>query len=223
MAEERFLNFAILVVAGIFLLLGLSLIAGGLFGRGRQGQYQVQRLRAQRDAMVQALKGVSLLALSAILIGVWFYFSSGTSARATKLEVTVEPPAATVTPLPTLMAATATVEPTAVPTDSPVVEPTAVVTEPPPSTPTPVVPQPTPTATIPPTPTAVPYDAYVNVVGGLNMRDTPNGLITVLLPNGTGLTMLNEAIAAGDFLWQKVISETGDEGWVAEEFIEYAR
>lgn len=225
MAEERFLNFAILMVAGIFLLLGLSMIFGGLFGRNRRGQYQVERLQAQRDSMVRALKGVSLIAVGALLAGVWFYFSSGTSARANKLEATPTVPSVTQTPLPTLMLLTPTVEPTQQATALPEsTEPTQVPTDaPPPATPTPVEPEPTPTATVEPTATPIPYDAYVNVVGGLNMRSTPNGVISVLLPNGTGLTLLNEAIAAGDFVWQKVISETGDEGWVAEEFIEFSQ
>lgn len=222
MSQEQFLNFGIMAVAIVLLLVGLSMLFGGLFGRNRRGQYQVQRFRAQRNSMIQALRGVAVLALGAALFGVGFYFQYGTTQRASAVEPTL--PTATQAPVqePTVQSLpTATAEPLPTATATVVAEEEATAV-PPPATPTAVAPEPTPTATTIPTATPIPYDAYVNVVGGLNMRDTPNGLVTVLLPNGTGMTMLNQAIAAGPFLWQKVLSESGDEGWVAEDFIEYA-
>lgn len=218
MMDERLLDLAIFSVAGLLALIGLMMIVGGLFGRTQRSRYQVQRLQARRDSMVRALRGVGLLAISALLFGIGFFFQSRNApVQATPLQPTAVPtvqqePTSTPEPPKPTELPSVVIEATQAPTD-----------EPPLATPTPIEPQPTPTPTDIPTATPIPYDAYVNVVGGLNMRDTPNGLVTVLLPNGAGMTLLNEAIAAGPYLWQKVVSEEGDEGWVAEEFIVYGQ
>ena len=229
MVEERILNLAILGLAGLFALLGFWLIIGAYFGRTRTARYEIQRLQARHIASTQAFKGVGLLAVSVLLFAIWgfFRFRMTTTPIKGSIPTTVEIVATELSPTTLTSTAVATVPP--VPTQTPT--PTELPTLPPPTTAviTAVVTteiEVTATATIVATPiptaTPIPYDAVVNVVGGLNMRDTPNGLITVLLPNGSGLTLLNEAIAAGDYLWQKVESAEGDQGWVAEEFIKYA-
>lgn len=89
-----------------------------------------------------------------------------------------------------------------------------------------------PTPTITPTPdvnipTATPTPIICRAViegtagNGLKLRDTPNGNELVVLPDGSILTLYQEEAAqeAGGFLWRKVKSITGEEGWVAEDFI----
>lgn len=227
MSEEQILNFAILGVAVLFALLGLWLLIGAYFGRTRTVRYEIQRLQARHSASAQAFKGVGLLAVSTILFAIWGFFRFGLTEQAIEIPL----PPATVELIatelaPTLAAPTAqatepvaptqTASPTKLPTLPVIDTPAEAATVEPEVAVTVIV-----TATSTPAATAIPYDAVVDVVGGLNMRDTPNGLVSVLLPNGSGLTLLNEAIAAGDYLWQKVESAEGEQGWVAEEFIKY--
>jgi hypothetical protein len=89
--------------------------------------------------------------------------------------------------------------------------------------PTPTI-TPTPDANIPTaTPTPIVCRAVVEGTSGngLTLRDSPGGGELVILPDGSILTLYQDEAAqeANGFFWRKVRSITGDEGWVAEEFI----
>lgn len=95
--------------------------------------------------------------------------------------------------------------------------PTALFEQfPPTATATSSVPQPTETAT-PAVCRAVVEGTSGN---GLRMRDAPQGAELSVLPEGTLLTVLEDApIASGDIVWRKVRAVGGEEGWVAEDFL----
>lgn len=96
-------------------------------------------------------------------------------------------------------------------------------------TPTVFVEQFPPTATaasteIEPTATTTPVICRAIVDGtsgnGLTLRDVPGGQELAILPDGSVLTVLEDAPAeSGGFNWRKVRLVGGDEGWVAEEFL----
>lgn len=100
------------------------------------------------------------------------------------------------------------------------------------STPTPVLesfpPTGTPTATPDlsaptATPTAVICRAVVEGTfeNGLTLRDTPDGEELDVLAEGSILTLLDEEPSeAGGLLWRNVRTVFGDEGWVAEDYLE---
>jgi len=89
-----------------------------------------------------------------------------------------------------------------------------------------------PTATITPTPdadipTATPTPIICRAVvegtsgNGLTLRDVAGGAEVIILPDGSILTLYQqeEAQESGGLLWRKVKSISGEEGWVAEDFI----
>mgnify|MGYP001815372274 CR=1 FL=1 len=86
---------------------------------------------------------------------------------------------------------------------------------------------PTATATsteVDPTATATPIICRAIVDGtsgnGLTLRDVPGGEELAILPDGSVLTVLDDAPAeSGGFNWRKVRLVGGDEGWVAEDFL----
>lgn len=96
-------------------------------------------------------------------------------------------------------------------------------------TPTPFVeqfpPTATPTSDAPqPTPTATPVICRAIVEGtsgnGLTLRTEPGGDEISVLPDGSVLTVLEDApVESGGFTWRKVRVVGGDEGWVAEDFL----
>ena len=96
-------------------------------------------------------------------------------------------------------------------------------------TPTAFVEQFPPTATatssvVEPTATATPVICRAIVEGtsgnGLTLRDVPGGQELSILPDGSVLTVLEDAtVESGGFNWRKVRLVGGDEGWVAEEFL----
>ena len=83
---------------------------------------------------------------------------------------------------------------------------------------------------IPPTPigpTAVPTKPVCRAQvaetfgNGLTMRDAPGGEQIIILAEGDLVTMLDdEPQPVNDLVWRKVRSLFGDEGWVAESFLE---
>jgi hypothetical protein len=81
----------------------------------------------------------------------------------------------------------------------------------------------TPDLTIP-TPTATPLICRAVVTGtslGLYLRDTPGGGELDLLPEGELLTLLeDEPVETDNFIWRRVRALGGEEGWVAQEFLE---
>ncbi len=86
-------------------------------------------------------------------------------------------------------------------------------------------PSPEPTSLTPqPTMTVTPTVCRAVVEGtsgnGIYLRDAPQGAELVILPEGTLLTVLEDApVQAGDFVWRKVRAVGGEEGWAAESFL----
>ena len=89
--------------------------------------------------------------------------------------------------------------------------------------PTPTI-TPTPDANIP-TATSTPIICRAVVEGtsgnGLTLRDVAGGAELLILPDGSILTLYQEETAqeANGLLWRKVKSISGEEGWVAQDFI----
>lgn len=90
-------------------------------------------------------------------------------------------------------------------------------------------PEPTETATPDPnqpTPTSTPIICRAVVEGtfgnGLTLRDTPNGSEVDILTDGSILTMLTDEPSqeSGGFIWVKIRTVFGEEGWVARQFIQ---
>jgi hypothetical protein len=83
----------------------------------------------------------------------------------------------------------------------------------------------TPTSNVAqPTETATPVICRAIVDGtsgnGLTLRDVPGGEELAILPDGSVLTVLEDApLESGGFVWRKVRLVGGDEGWVAEDFL----
>ncbi len=85
---------------------------------------------------------------------------------------------------------------------------------------------PTPDASIPTaTPTAVVCSAIVEGTfdNGLTLRDAPGGAEVDVLAEATIVTVLTteEPTEANGFVWRKIRSLFGDEGWVAEDFLTF--
>lgn len=86
-------------------------------------------------------------------------------------------------------------------------------------------PSPEPTSLTPqPTATVTPTVCRAVVEGtggnGIYLRDAPQGAEIVIMPEGTLLTVLEDApVEAGDFVWRKVRAVGGEEGWAAEQFL----
>lgn len=84
---------------------------------------------------------------------------------------------------------------------------------------------PTPDLSIP-TPTGTPIICRAVVEGtfgnGLTLRESPNGEEIEILADGSILTMLTDEPPqdSGGFIWVKVRSVFGDEGWVARDFVQ---
>lgn len=97
------------------------------------------------------------------------------------------------------------------------------------TTPTPMLevfpPSPEPTSLTPqPTATVTPTVCRAVVEGtggnGIYLRDAPQGAEIVIMPEGTLLTVLEDApVEAGDFVWRKVRAVGGEEGWAAQDFL----
>lgn len=100
--------------------------------------------------------------------------------------------------------------------------------------PTPGVQQfpPTPTSTAtpdpnepPPTPTPLVCRAAIENTGGsgLRLRQTPGGTEVRVLPDGTLVTLLEDApVQQGGTTWRRVRVIGGEEGWVSQEFLTIA-
>ncbi len=87
-----------------------------------------------------------------------------------------------------------------------------------PPTPEPTSLTPAPTATVTPTVCR----AVVEGTGGngIYLRDAPQGEQLVILPEGTLLTVLEDApVEAGGLVWRKVRAVGGEEGWAAQDFL----
>jgi hypothetical protein len=122
------------------------------------------------------------------------------AATATASEATAVATATPVTATPVRLEATASAE---------AGEPTLTVTS-------------APTSTTPAQVTATPAAAVVNSPNGLWLREAPAGTQEVaLIAHETVLELLPGRETVGDLEWQQVITPSGDEGWVAVEFLIY--
>lgn len=81
---------------------------------------------------------------------------------------------------------------------------------------TPDLTQPTATAT-----SVICRAQVINTSFGLYLRDSPGGEDIGLLAEGDLVTMLEDApVQTNEFVWRKVRALGGEEGWVAQEFLE---
>ncbi len=231
MMQEQIVQFTLIGLAVLCVIAGLFMLFGGLSSRTK-GQYDVQRVHARSAAYIRMSKGIGMFLLSGLFVVSLLLFRN----RMVLMNSPVEP-----TPFPSAAEGNApTREPTRLVTLPPTEAPVEIIYNNPTDTPEPeatatesvveatATPDDTgdlpqtetpPVETVAPTATPIPYDAVVNVVGGLNMRDSPNGNVVELLPNGSGVDLLGESVAAGNYLWLLVVAESGTEGWVAEDFI----
>ena len=207
------LNYIILAFMVLSIVAALYFVWRGLRARSLSAKetYGVGQVEAARSMKIDIARGIGLVFLSLILLGVY-----GLSSRPT--EAIGEP-----TPLPptTVLDGSTAVPDTAVPTPTAtlIVIPTPVsATIAPTEAPT-VTPTPEPTE-VPPTP--APATAVVTSEVGVWLRGTPSttGEQIEWVLNGTILTVLPGQQTADDFDWQQVRTPTGNEGWVAVDFIQ---
>ncbi len=86
--------------------------------------------------------------------------------------------------------------------------------------PTPTATSTTPQPTESPTPTLCRGVVEGTGGNGLTMRDAPQGAELIVLPDGTLLTVLEDApVESGGLTWRRVRAVGGDEGWVAQDFL----
>ncbi len=228
MSDTQIIDFGILVLAGLFLLVGLILFFRGLVGRDPASLYGVQRQVARRAAYVRLLQGAGLIGVAALL----FFAYLGFQGRSPILPADSDEglPTATNAPPTESQEVVRTIpleQPTLVATQDVALPQVTVVspTETPPPPPTEIVVVEEPTAeptelpTEIPTETPLPYDAVVSVIGGLNLRDAPNGNLIVRLDDGQPVNLLAGREAAGAYMWQQIETLDGTVGWVVEEFL----
>jgi hypothetical protein len=201
----------IFVAAAVFLLRALSRRAkeaGPLvYGVGRQElRYSMQ---------VDLARSLLLLIVGLIALGVYGLrplpaeFETGlalTEPAPTPEALLLEAPTPSLTP-------TATATQSAIPASSP----TAVAT---PTSPVPIA---TPTATPTETATPEPPTAVVDSPNGLWLRDNPStgaGALENLVHNSV-LLLLDGRETVDDIDWQQVRAPSGNEGWVAAQFLIY--
>lgn len=237
MIDTQTIDFGILVLAGLFLLVGLILFFRGLVGRNPASFYGVQRQVARRAAYIRLLQGVGLIGVAAMLFVAYLSFQSNTDFLPASLDEVVPPTTTSVPPTqpqevvrtvpleqPELVATqdltlpqVTLVEPTDTPPSPP--SPTAEIVEEPTAIEGPIE-EPTAEPTVvPPTETLPPYDALVSVIGGLNLRDAPDGNLIVLLEDGQPVNLLDGRERAGVYMWQQIETLDGVSGWVVEQFL----
>jgi len=206
------LNLVILALMGLSVLVALFFIIRGVRTRSQSSReaYGVGQQDARRSMQIDIVRGVSLVFVSLILLGVY-------SLSARSAASTVEP-----TFMPTDTAATS---PATIPVSSPTAtqtssQPTVTPTKPPTVQTATATASPIPEPTEEPTPTA--RTATVISEVGVWVRGAPNAdseqLVWAL--GGTILTVLPEQETADDFTWQQVRTPGGIEGWVAADYIE---
>jgi hypothetical protein len=208
------LNYIILALMALSIVAALYFVGRGLRARSLSTKetYGVGQVEAARSMKIDIARGIGLVFLSLILLGVY-----GLSSRPT--EASGEP-----TPQPTAVLEVSTSVPdTAVPTT-----PTATAEMPTPVSAT-IAPAASPTAqpTLAPTQaptTAAALTAVVTSEVGVWLRGTPSttGEQLEWVLGGTVLTVLPGQQTADDFQWQQVRTPAGNEGWVAVDFIQIA-
>lgn len=211
----NWLNLIILALAALSMLAALVSLVNALLRRNAMTNepYGVGRQESRRAMLVAFIRAGVLAVFALILFGVY-----GLSARPDDLVSTE--PQATFESTATESAASGTAAATATPTSEPT--PTArTVTLPPAITSAAPTNTPAPTAIPTMTPTPVP-SAVVNSEVGLYLRPEPGSTVELeLLDNGDILELLEGRETVDDVEWQQVRSVSGNEGWVAVEFITY--
>ncbi len=172
---------------------------------GRSAMFDAER-QVANDRVVRfgffgvILAGLTLLFFGLALIGQSSAAPAEAPTRVPTRTVTARPGVAT----PTLGAAS-----TKLPTSSlPTVAPPPAAT----NTPAPVAKTPAPGAK-----TAVVTGTAD--VGGLKLRETPNGKIIDSLPDGTVVELLGDTQTEVGLEWQRVRDPKGREGWVAGQYL----
>lgn len=208
------LNMALLALAGLCLLVALVFFRQGFQARGRsiRQTYGVGRQESRQAMQVNFVRGLGILFVGLILLGVYGLDLGPASLLPTPTSAPTVPPTASPTvtqspPTPTLPspALQQTATPAVTPTN-PLLAPTATPTL-------------TPTETV----TSAPTTALVNSPNGLWLREAPGGIQEVeLIPDGSTLTLLpGRETAADGSEWQQVRTPAGNEGWVAVDFVIY--
>jgi hypothetical protein len=175
--------------------------------------YGVGRQERRQSIQVDLARGVVLLVVGLITLGVY-----GLRPMPAELE-----PGGTVTqPAPTPQATVPLVEaltlsPTATATPALPAGPTVA------ATPTSPVPTATPTATPTETATPEPPTAVVDSPNGLWLRESPStaGAALENLAHNSVLLLLSGRETVDDIEWQQVQAPSGNQGWVAAEFLIY--
>ncbi|MCB8916769.1 MAG: hypothetical protein H6666_02495 [Ardenticatenaceae bacterium] len=206
------LNIVIPLVGAMFLLVALVSIVRALQSRSQSTRYTygVGRQEARRTMQIAVIRSVIFAVIGLILLGVF-----GLSLRPNDML----PGDEAFTPQPTTTATLVVIPPTATGTPPPTVA--IVATEAPLPSPSPTNPLLVPTDLPTATPTSVP-SAIVNSEVGLYLREAPGGTQELeLLVNGTVLILLPGRETVDGVEWQQVRTPTGNEGWVAVQFIVY--
>ena len=203
-------NYLILAFMVLSIVAALYFVGRGLRARSRSANqtYGLGQVETARSSKIDIVRGIAFIFLGLILFGVY-----GLSSRPT--EAIGEP-----TPLlpTTVLDASTTVPDTTTPTATIEIPTPVSATIAPANTPTA---QPTLAPTDSPT-TAVPVTAVVTSEVGVWLRGTPSttGEQLEWVLNGTVLSILPGQQTADDFQWQQVRTPTGNEGWVAVDFIQ---
>lgn len=201
------LNLVLLVLAGILALACLLFALDGFRTRSSitNEPYGVGRQESRRTMQVAFFRAAVTGIVALILFGVYGLSFSPDDILSTEPQST------------STFAAPAETVPGDVP-----LTPTATITLAASSTPTSTLP-PTATASSTPTSTATSVpSAVVNSEVGLYLRPSPGSDVQLeLLPNGTQLTLLPGLETVDEVDWQQVRAPSGNEGWVAVEFISY--
>ncbi len=201
-------NIVVLSLTGICALAALFFLVRGLQARlsSQQQPYGVAQQETRHDMQVNFLRAGFMLVITLILLGVYGLIP-GEQTDGNSSTPTFETAATTAATATTDFAIDSTVT---LPPASPLptrTAPAATVT-------------PTATATVEATSTPAVATAVVNSPNGLWLREAPGGTQEVeLIAHETELVILLGRQTAEDLEWQEVRTPTGNEGWVATDFL----
>ncbi|HSM55424.1 MAG TPA: SH3 domain-containing protein [Candidatus Sulfomarinibacteraceae bacterium] len=219
------LNIAILLLGVFFIIAAIAAIVSGLQARGSipTAAYGVGRQETRRTMQVAFFRAAVFGILALILFGVYGLSLAPEDMLSTEPEPgTTLDPEATETPRTSEVTATPTATETAGAEGIEVQAP-AETTEA--ATSAPQVEAATGTPTVAVTPTTTPTPVPVAIVDsevGLYLRPEPGSTVELeLLADGAQLTLLGEQQTVDDVEWQRVRAPSGNEGWVAADFITY--
>lgn len=209
------INIVIPVLGGIFIAIAIISFLSGIRARSQSthSAYGWGRQEARQTMQIAFLRSFGLLIIGLIILGVY-----GLAVLPDDITMPDALPTPTIT-LTIPATATAAVAPTSA--TATLIAPVTI----PSATSMPLLPSETatnaPTLTPPPTLTAVP-SAIVNSPVGLYLREAPGGVQELeLLVNGTVLILLPGRETIDGLEWQQVRTPSGNEGWVAVQFITY--